>query len=257
MVFSRVARFLPYLLAAYLSLPVFSALLILPSVTLAEMAELMDALLVSLLSASVTTVISAILGVPLAYMLARKRSKLNQAIEALIVSPIVLPPIVTGLLLLSVLSPGGLIGRFAEDAGFQITRTLLAIVLAQLAVASPFTVISAKAAFEGVDVKLEFASRLMGAGRLKTFFKISLPLAKKGILAGLLMTFVRSVGEFGATFMVAYFPKTLPIHLYTSYLKGGVESAVPVAIVLWLIGVAVFMLIRILGDEIAGAERGG
>ncbi len=257
MSFSRVVKFLPYILAAYLSLPVFSAILILPSVTSVMLPELVDALFVSVFSASITTLISAILGVPLAYTLARNRSRLNQLIEALVISPIILPPIVTGLLLLSVLSPGGLIGKLADDAGFRITRTLFAIVLAQLAVASPFTVISAKAAFEGVDVKLEFASRLMGAGRLKTFLKISLPLAKKGVLAGLLMTFVRSVGEFGATFMLAYFPRTLPIYLYTSYLKGGVEGAIPVAIVLWVIGVMVFTFIRLLGDGVAGAERSG
>ena len=96
----------------------------------------------------------------------------------------------------------------------------------------------------------------MGAGSLKTFLMVSLPLAKRGILAGLLMTFVRSAGEFGATFMLAYFPKTLPVYLYTSYLRGGVQEAAPVALFLLLIGLGVFAVLRAVGGGVAGTEKG-
>ena len=253
----RIARFLPYILVIYLVLPIISAFMLLSSVSLIDFFKLSNAMFISIASAFVTTIISALFGVPLAYMLARGESRVNYVVEALVISPIVLPPLATGLFLLSIFSPAGFIGNLANGSGFHITRTFFAVVLAQTAVASPFTVMSAKAAFEGVDVKLEFASRLMGAGRLKTFLMVSLPLAKKGIVAGLLMTFVRAVGEFGATFMLAYFPKTLPIYLYTSYLRGGIGEAVPAAIVLWLIGMVVFILMRATGDELAGTGRSG
>ncbi len=255
--FSRLTEILPYLLVIYLSLPLVSAILLIPNMDMTDISGIKNAMMVSISSAFLTTIISGLFGVPIAYRLARVKNRWNQIIEALVISPIVLPPLVTGLFLLSIFSPAGFVGKIVENAGFQITRTFFAVVLAQIAVASPFTIISSKTAFEGIDVKLEFASRLMGVGKIRTFLKISLPLAKKGILAGLLMTFVRAIGEFGATFMLAYFPKTLPIYLYTAYLKGGIESAVPVAIILWVIGLGVFILIRFLGDGVAGTEGSG
>ena len=253
---SRIAGILPYILIVYLSLPVISALMAVKSISAIGSEEMLSAFGVSMASASVTTVISAVFGIPLAYRLARNHGRLSQVTEAIVISPIVLPPLVTGLFLLSVLSPAGFIGRIAESAGIELTRTFFAVVLAQVAVASPFTVVSAKAAFEEIDPKLEFASRLMGAGSLKTFLMVSLPLAKRGILAGLLMTFVRSAGEFGATFMLAYFPKTLPVYLYTSYLRGGVQEAAPVALFLLLIGLGVFAVLRAVGGGVAGTEKG-
>ncbi len=253
--FGRIARVLPFILIVYLSLPVISAFMAVKSISAIGREEVLAAFAVSISSATLTTTISAIFGIPLAYKLARNPGRVAQIAEAIVISPVVLPPLVTGLFLLSVLSPAGFIGRVAENAGIEITRTFLAVVLAQLAVASPFTVISAKAAFEEIDPKLEFASRLMGAGNLRTFLRVSLPLAKRGIIAGLLMTFVRSVGEFGATFMLAYFPKTLPVYLYTSYLRGGVEEAAPVALLLLLIGLLVFAVLRAVGDGFAGTER--
>ncbi len=249
----RFSKYLPFLLFLYLLLPSLSALLNFSPKIFVELnkKELFNALLISLSSATVTTSISGIFGIPLAYIIARSSGKLKSFIEAVIISPLVLPPIVTGLLLLSILSPKGFIGALFYNFDLRITRTFFAIVLAQLAVASPFTIISAKSAFEEIDVKLEFASRLLGKSSLETFLKISLPLAKKGVIAGLMMTFIRSVGEFGATFMLAYFPKTLPIYLYTSYLSGGIERSAPIAFILWLFSVTFIIIIRYIGGRIA------
>ena len=95
----------------------------------------------------------------------------------------------------------------------------------------------------------------MGKSSFETFVRISLPLARRGIVAGLMMTFVRSIGEFGATFMLAYFPKTLPIYLYTAYLGGGIEKAAPIALMLWLLSLLFVAAIRLTGDGIAGAGK--
>jgi molybdate/tungstate transport system permease protein len=257
MISAKLTRYLPLILLIYLLLPAVAAILNVTPETIAAMydKELAESFAISISSATVTTGIAALLGIPLAYFLARNESRWNGFFEAIIVSPIVLPPLVTGLLLLSIFSPAALIGSYADEIGLPLTRSFIAIVLAQLAVASPFTIISAKAAFEEVDTKLEFASRLMGKSNLETFIRISLPLAKRGIIAGLMMTFVRSVGEFGATFMLAYFPKTLPIYLYTSYLGGGIERAAPIALMLWLLSLLFVAAIRLMGDGIAGAGK--
>lgn len=254
---ARLARYLPLILLLYLLLPALAALMNVTPETIAAMHDrkLLNALSISLSSASLTTLISGILGIPLAYFLARSESRWNGLLEAIIISPIVLPPLVTGLLLLSLFSPAGVIGGYTIRMGIPLTRSFLAVVMAQLAVASPFTIISSKAAFEEVDRKLEFASRLMGKSSLETFIRVSLPLARRGIIAGLMMTFVRSMGEFGATFMLAYFPKSLPVYLYTSYLSGGIERAAPIAFTLWLLSLLFVVGIRLTGDRIAGAGR--
>jgi|Deesub1362A_J573_1020465.scaffolds.fasta_scaffold00067_124 molybdate/tungstate transport system permease protein len=259
MISAKLVKYLSLILLAYLLLPAVAALMNVTPATVAAIYEkdLIDSFVVSISSAALTTVISAILGVPLAYFLARSESRWNGLFEAIIISPIVLPPLVTGLLLLSIFSPANLVGSYADKMGIPLTRSFFAVVLAQLAVASPFTIISAKAAFEEVDTKLEFASRLMGKSGLETFIRISLPLAKHGIIAGLMMTFVRSIGEFGATFMLAYFPKTLPIYLYTSYLGGGIERAAPIALMLWLLSLLFVVAIRLMGDGVVGAGRRG
>ncbi len=246
----RFTRYIPLILLVYLLLPAVGALFLLPSSENIVDVIAGDAFRASfrnsLITAGISTTVSALFGIPLAYFLARKSIKGKGIIEAIVISPIVLPPIVTGLFLLSILGPGGPIGMVADKAGIRITRSLAGIILAQIAVASPFVVIMAKTAFEEIDRKLEYASRLLGKSGLETFFKISLPLAKRGITAGLLMCFARSLGEFGATFMMAYYPRTMPVYLYVSFLSGGIERAAPVAIVLWIFGLLFIFLIRLI-----------
>ncbi len=259
----KFSKYIPFVLVIYLLIPAIGAILLLPSTENIEAIISSSAFRTSfrnsLITAGISTAISGGFGIPLAYILARKSIKGKSIIEAIIVSPIVLPPIVTGLFLLSMLGPRGPIGMVADMAGVRITRTLIGIVLAQMAVASPFVIIMAKTAFEEIDRKLEYASRLLGKSRTETFFRISLPLAKRGIVAGLLMCFARSIGEFGATFMLAYYPRTMPVYLYVSFLSGGIEKSAPVAIVLWAFGLLFIFLIRLIeraqGDKIAGIER--
>ena len=259
----RLAKLVPFILVVYLLFPALGAVMLLPStgyiIQVISDPTFLDSFKTSILTAIISTAISAIFGIPLAYTLARKKIKGKSILEAIIISPIVLPPLVTGLFLLSILGPKGPVGFIVEETGLRLTRSMIGIVLAQIAVASPFVVISAKTAFEEIDTKLEYASRLLGKSSIQTFFNVSLPLAKKGIFAGLLMCFTRSIGEFGATFMLAYYPRTLPIHLYVSFLSGGVEKAAPIAVVLWLIGLVFVVLIKLLdvipGEEIAGTEK--
>ena len=166
---------------------------------------------------------------------------------ALVVLPLVLPPVVSGMVLLTVVGPETLLGRLAAAGGVPLTRSLVGIVLAQTFVASPFVVVTAKAAFEGVDRHLEHASRSLGESRLATFRRVTLPLAWPGIIAGITLAFARAIGEFGATIMLAYYPRTMPVQIWVSFTTLGLENAFPVAVVLVGIAVATLVVLETLG----------
>jgi len=129
----------------------------------------------SLLSASISTLVATLFGFPLAYWLARTDGAMTKVVLAVVVLPLVLPPTVSGIVLLTVFGPGSPLGEAASAAGFPLTRSLAGAVLAQIFVASPFVVVTGKAAFESVDQTLEYASRSLGKSRLTTARHVTLP----------------------------------------------------------------------------------
>lgn len=203
-----------------------------------------DAARTSVLSASVTTGIATVFGLPLAYWLARTETATRNVVLAIVVLPLVLPPTVGGVVLLTVFGPNTAVGGAAAAAGVPLTRSLPGVILAQTFVASPFIVVTAKAAFESVDPALEHASRSLGKGRFTTARRITLPLAAPGILAGMTLVFARAMGEFGATMMLAYYPRTMPVQIWVSFVSLGLDNAYPVAILLILLAVVVLAVIN-------------
>ena len=239
-----VALVLGGLLVAYYLLPLASLLLSAsPSAVVGRLAEpaIQSAATTSLVSASLTTVLATALGLPLAYWLARAETPWTRVVLAVVVLPLVLPPTVGGVVLLTVFGPNTVIGDAAASAGLPLTRSLAGVVLAQTFVASPFVVVTAKAAFESVDQTLEYASRSLGKSRLTTARNVTLPLAGPGILAGVTLAFARSIGEFGATMMVSYYPRTMPVEIWVSFVSLGLEEAYPVAIL--LVGISALALL--------------
>jgi len=223
------------LLACYYLVPLVALFLSAPPAAVA--ASLTDpsvvtAVTTSLLSAAVSTLLGTAFGVPLAYWLARADTRWTGVVLAVVVLPLVLPPTVGGVVLLTVVGPNTLVGDAAATAGLPLTRSLAGVVIAQTFVASPFVVVTAKAAFEGVDRTLEHASRVLGKGRVTTLRRVTLPLAGSGILAGVTLAFARAMGEFGATMMLAYYPRTMPVQIWVSFVSLGLDAAYPVAIVL-------------------------
>ncbi|HUT10610.1 MAG TPA: molybdate ABC transporter permease subunit [Thermoguttaceae bacterium] len=168
-------------------------------------------------------VCAALAGLPLAvaigYFLARTDFPGKWLLEALIHLPLVLPPVVTGYLLLILFAPRGPIGAVLSGVfGVKIVFTWWAAVLASLVVSFPLMVRAIRLAFQGVDPRLEMAARSLGASRLGAFFSISLPLARRGLVAGWLLAFARSLGEFGATIMVSsnvQGQRTIPLEIYS------------------------------------------
>ena len=145
-----------------------------------------------------------VLGTLAARAMTRRHFPGKDVVDGLLVLPLVLPPVVTGFLLLVLLGRNGPVGRFLEGAfGIRLLFTLHAAVLAAVVVAFPLMYQSAKAAFQSVDTRLEDAARTLGAGEARVFLTVTLPLAWPGLVAGTVLSFARSLGEFGATVMVA------------------------------------------------------
>jgi molybdate transport system permease protein len=202
----------------------------------------------SLQVALVATVLVAAIGLPLAYLLATREFRGKMLLDVAVTLPLVLPPIVTGYYLLLLVGRSGVIGRIASVLGVpfpQITFTWGAAVLASFAVALPFTVRTARAAFEGVDRDLIATSLTLGRSEMATAALVTLPLAARGVIAGLVLSFARALGEFGATVMVAgNIPgrtNTMPLEIYNAVVYGDWRSA-SVLVALFTVVSAGFML---------------
>jgi molybdate transport system permease protein len=196
----------------------------------------------SLQVAAIATVFIVIVGVPVAYLLARKRFPGRDLISLILTLPMVLPPVVTGYLLLLVVGNKGVLGRaFHAVTGHNlgIVFTWQAAVIASIAVSFPFLLVTARAAIEAVDQELINASYMLGRSELETAWRVVIPLAGRGILAGATLAFARAMGEFGATIMLAgNMPgktNTMPLTIYTETLYGSWGSAV------WMVLLFVFV----------------
>jgi molybdate transport system permease protein len=143
-------------------------------------------------------------GITLSWFLARKKWRGKSIVETIVALPLVIPPVATGLILLKIFGRRGPLGSFIENVlGIEIVFTWKAVVLATTVMAFPMFVRAARVAFEEVDPENDLAAQSLGAGPLTTFFRITMPLAMRGIIAGAVLAFARSIGEFGATIMLA------------------------------------------------------
>jgi molybdate/tungstate transport system permease protein len=206
--------------------------------------ELWDAFVLSLTSATISTLLLALFGVPFAYLLARYTNLRGRfVLRVIIIIPLVLPPLASGALLLGVFGPNSsLVQNFP---GVEFTQSLLGVIIAQTYVASPFMILASQVAFESVNESYEKIARALGKSRLETFFWISLPLAKTGIIIGIMMSWVRAVGELGATMMMAYNPHTISIQIFEDNAIGGLEQAVSGIILLLLLAFLIMVVFYI------------
>ena len=153
--------------------------------------------------AVVATLVMLPPGIVFAWLFARHRFRGCTALETLVMLPLVIPPVATGLILLRLFGRRGPFGRVAESVGFEVIFTWKAVILAMAVMGLPLLVRAARGAFEQVDRRYEQIAASLGAGPLRIFFTVSLPMAGRGVLAGVLLAFSRAVGEFGATMMLA------------------------------------------------------
>jgi molybdate transport system permease protein len=192
--------------------------------------EYLDALMLSVQVALLATLVNALLGVPLAYLLARRVFPGKMLVDLLVTLPLVLPPTVTGYYLIVVLGRRGWLGApLYEMTGWTVAFTWYAAVIAATVMALPLLVRTARAAIESVDRDLEKAAYTLGRPEWRTALEVTLPLAGRGILAGLVLAFARALGEFGATLMLAgNIPgrtQTVPLAIYTAVQTGEAADA--------------------------------
>lgn len=210
----------------------------------------LDALVLSLATTAVSLVITVAFGLPLAIVLARRRFRGSGLVEAIIDLPIVLPPSVAGLALLLVLGRRGFLGEPLAALGLEIPFTTLAVILAQTFVSAPFFVRSARTGIANVDHDLEDAARVDGASEFQLFRRITIPLAGTALAAGLVMSWARSLGEFGATIMFAGNVEgktaTLPLVVYGEFQGGDLDASVAAAAILVIAAFAVLVAVRAL-----------
>ncbi len=207
-----------------------------------------QALRLSLVTASLATALSLLIGVPLAWVLARSRFRGLSLLRALVTLPLVLPPVVGGVALLLAFGRRGIVGRYL-DAWFGVTIpfTTAAVVLAETFVALPFLVISVEGALRAADPRYEEASASLGADRWTTFRRVTLPLVAPSVLAGSVLCWARALGEFGATITFAgNFPgttQTMPIAVYLA-LESDPDAAIALSLVLLVVSVVVLVSLR-------------
>ncbi|MDX6742595.1 molybdate ABC transporter permease subunit [Actinocorallia sp. A-T 12471] len=235
----------------FLILPLVGLLVRAPWRTLPQrLAEpaVLEALRLSLVSATIATAVCLVLGVPLAWVLARTNFRGRRLVRALVTVPMVLPPVVGGVALLLVLGRNGLVGRYLDDAfGITLPFTTAAVVVAEAFVALPFLVITVEGALRAADPRYEEAAATLGASRWTVFRRVTLPLVAPGVLAGGVLCWSRALGEFGATITFAgNFPgetQTMPLAVYLA-LETDPEAAIVLSLVLLAVSVAILTALR-------------
>lgn len=217
-----------------------------------------DALKLSLLVVSFATAIICVVGLLFAYLLAKFDFRGKEFLDALLTMPLVLPPTVTGYYLIFLLGRRGLLGGYLYDlTGWSVVFTWQGAVIAAVVMALPLMIKASRASIESVNPDYEIASYTLGKSKLETFLRITLPLAKHGVLAGLILSFARALGEFGATLMIAgNIPgktQTMPLAIYEAVASGDDRRAQILALVLTAISLlAVYFTNRISRSQVYG-----
>ncbi|WP_250007487.1 ABC transporter permease [Actinoplanes sp. M2I2] len=236
---------------AFLVLPLAGLLIRAPWSTLPERLTepgILAALRLSLVTASLATVVCLILGVPLAWVLARQEFPGRRLVRALVTVPLVLPPVVGGVALLLVFGRRGLLGEWLDQTfGVSLPFTTAGVVVAEAFVAMPFLVIAVEGALRGADARFEEAAATLGATRWTAFRRVTLPLIAPGVAAGAVLCWARALGEFGATITFAgNFPgrtQTMPLAVYLA-LEQDVDAAIVLSLVLLAVSVAILAALR-------------
>jgi molybdate transport system permease protein len=212
----------------------------------------LQAISVSLRTTLVSVGLIFLLGTPLAYLMGRHQFRYKKVLDALIDLPLVLPPAVAGLALLITLGRRGSIGGWLDHNGIEIAFTTAAVVIAQVFIAAPFYVRSASLGFAAVDVEIEQAAKLDGASRWQILEFLIFPLSRFALLSGIMMSWARALGEFGATMIFAgNFPgrtQTMPTAIYLGF-ETNLESALTLAVILVVISFVFLLMIKVLASR--------
>ena len=216
--------------------------------TLAD-GEVSSSILLTLRAALWATLACAILGIPLAYLLARRRFPGKSLVQGLVDLPVMIPHTAAGIALLMVYGKSFFLGRALDGVGVSCVGTEAGISLAMAYVSLPFLVNAARDGFLAVDPKLERVARTLGASPWQAFFRVSVPLAWRPILSGAIMMWARGISEFGAVLILTYHPMIAPILIWERFQAYGLKYARPVAVILVLLCLVIFAILRWLAER--------
>ena len=217
------------------------------------------ALTLSLRTSLIATLLAVAFGTPLAWTLAHSRFRGRSLLRAICVLPMVLPPVVGGVALLFAFGRRGLVGSVLDDwFGIRLAFSETAAVIAEFFVAAPFFIVVMEAAFETVDQRIVGAARTFGAGPWKAFFTVTLPMVRASLVAGVVLTWARALGEFGATITFAGNTpgrtQTIPLAVYSALESGG-DSALALSMLMMLVSILVLVALR--NRWVGALKRGG
>ncbi|GAB6137755.1 ABC transporter permease [Halanaerobaculum tunisiense] len=208
--------------------------------------EVYQSILLTFRASLTATVITLLLGVPLAYLLARVNFPGRSLIEGIINLPVIIPHTAAGIALLTVFGNRFIGGKLFGFLGIEFVGKFAGIVVAMMFVSLPFLVNEVKEGFRAIDVRLEKVARTLGATPAQVFFKVALPLNLNHIVSGSMMMWARGLSEFGAVMILAYHPRTAPVLIYERFTSYGLKYSRPVAIVMVLTTLVVFICLRLL-----------
>ncbi len=209
-------------------------------------AELRSSILLTVFCATAATFLAVLLGLPLSHLLARKRFPGRRLVQGLVDLPVVIPHPVAGIALLLFLGRQSPLGGVLARLGLEVVNHVPGIIAGMLFVSAPILVSGAREAFAAVDPRLERVARSLGDTPWQAFRRVTLPLARRGVIAAAILAWARSVSEFGAIVILTYNPKVASILIFDRFTGYGLAAAVPAAIILLLVALAVFAVVRLI-----------
>jgi molybdate/tungstate transport system permease protein len=225
-------------------------------VAAAQSAGARAALWLTFLASGIAVLAAVVFGIPTGYLLARRSFPGHSIVEAFVALPVVVPHLLVGLGLFFLVIPGTPLYRFTQAIGFPVYDTIWGVVLVMVFVSAPYTVLASELSFRAVDARVVEAARSLGAGSATAFLTVTFPLALRGIVAGLLLTWARAVSEIGGLLVLAYavYPagpyngpvtSTISVFIYNLFQNGDLSDAAAVSSLFLLIAFALFLLVRI------------
>lgn len=250
--FRLVATLLGGLLLLFIISPILGMVLATPLQSIVSTAvepEVKASIWLTIWVAMAATLVFALLSIPLAYLLARHNFPLKRLVLGIIDLPVVIPHSAAGIALLGFMARDSFLGKTSSSLGFSFVGTPAGIALAMAFVSVPFLINYAREGFASVHERLEKAALNLGASPARVFFTISLPLAWKSIVSGLIMMFARGMSEFGAVIIVAYNPMITPVLIFERFGSFGLKYARPVAVIFIAVCLVVFILVRLIARK--------
>ena len=207
--------------------------------------DVIRAIRLSLYTSGMAALISFIFGTPFAYLLARKNFPGKKIIESIVDIPIMIPHPVIGIAVLGIAGRNHWLGKMITSLGIQIMGSVTGIVVVLTFVGLPFYINTVKEAFESISPRLENVSRSLGASMTETFFRVTFPLSRQGMIVGIILCMARAISEFGAVIIVAYHPMIAPVMIYERFTAYGLKYSQPVAVWLIIVCLILFLMLRL------------